>query len=256
MDKFSGKSRFSCWKALIVPCLLLTHSGLYSQTSEPLFRAGISVGPAFPIGKFGSTSTDSGSVGNGASKIGLAVQISLSYPIRHSQFAIILIAGWQENAINLGPAEKSLIQAFPNSTHIDMQSGVRNIWKFLAGPEWNIPVSADGRIRFRSALAAGILKTSLPWSSVAIDYGGMGFQYGKIESFSLPAVFCYQIQSEIGYRLNARMELTGDINFSHATPKHQYDFYLDPPVNSMPVHYSASYPISSLNVLFGIAYKF
>ena len=242
---------------VIVFLYLFTLPKLDAQKQEASFQGGISLGPAFPMGKFSSTISDSGNISSSSARAGLAIQINMCYFFRHSDWGISFVAGWQENSINPGPTEQMMRRAFPNIDHINIQADAWNLWKFLAGPEWKIPASANSKIRFECGIGAGILKTSIPGISMSFYNDAQTFHgYEKIQPVSLPAAFCYQVHAGILYGVSPKLFLTGDLNFSHAAPERKYSFYLDPPVNSMPVKFEETYPISSMNLLLGVAYKF
>jgi hypothetical protein len=253
MEKATIHLKFGKWTTLISIFLLLAIPRLYSQNQDPSIEAGISIGPSFPMGKFSSTATDSNSI-HSAANPGLAIQLSFSFPFKHSHFGLGFITSWQQNSVNTSHFEQNFQTRFPNSDRINVQIDYWHIWRFLAGPVWNIPVLKNGKTRFACGIEAGLLKTSIPTSSVEIYYSGILQTYMRVDSRDLPVAFCYQVHAGIDYSLSRTLSLTGVVNFSHADPAYTYTYYLDPPVDSYAVYSKRIYSISSLNILLGIAY--
>jgi hypothetical protein len=235
---------------------LLATPKLHSQKIDQQFKATFVFGPSFPVGNFGRSIPDSGAI-QSAAKPGPAVALSFSYRFKHSHFGVEVMVGWQQNNVNDTVLAQSMSGFYPPGSQIIVKSDNWHIWKFLAGPVIEIPLTPNGKTSLEFGVVAGILKTTIPGYEFRVIYAGMNrVDFASRGPISLPVVFCYQVNAGLNYRITRNLLLNGNISFMHAAPVHAYTYYLDPPYFTMPVHASQTYPISSLNVLVGIAYMF
>jgi hypothetical protein len=239
-------------------CFLFSIGKIYSQKTELPFKVALSAGASFPVGKFSDTAPDSSfTQKQSAAKPGPLVTLSLSYTFKHSPYGVELLGGWQQNNVNDLAIARSLAGYLPPGSEIAVGSDNWHIWKILAGPTIQIPLTQKGKTSLAFGVLGGILKTTVPGYESSTYYGNPPI--ATFESFSkipLPAAFCYQLNAGVNYPVSKAFLLTANLNFMHAAPVHSYTYYLDPPYFTMPVHASQSYPISTLNLLVGIAYVF
>jgi len=245
--------------------LLLIIPKLYSQNQDQQFKATLVAGASFPVGNFGGVGNfdvfpqDSGAT-QSAAKPGPSVAFSVSYRFKKSVFGLEILAGWQQNNVNNTALEQSMKGGLPAGSQVRVKSDNWHIWKFLAGPTMELPLNQNGKTNLDLGILAGVLKTNIPgykYGIISPDQQVM--EFASWAPVSIPPAFCYQINAGINYRINHSLYLNGMLGFMHANPVHNYTFYHfypDPPYVSTPVNVSQSYPISTLNLMLGISYKF
>jgi hypothetical protein len=227
---------------------------VYSQDSDQQFKAAIVFGPAFPVGNFGRSSQDSGAM-QSAAKPGPSATFSFSFRLKHSHFGMEIIAGWQQNNVNDPALARSISGFYPPDSQIAVNSDNWHVWKFLAGPVMEVPLTASGKTSFEFGVVAGVLKTTIPGYEFRVVYPDMNqVEFASRGPVSIPVAFCYQVNAGINYRITHSLFLKGNLSFAHAAAVHTFTYYLDPPYFTMPVNASQTYPISSLNIQVGIAY--
>ncbi len=241
---------------LFILCFSLSICKTYSQNTDLPFKAAISVGPSFPIGKFSNTVPDSSTFPS-AAKPGPSVTVSFSYGFQHSHFGVEILGGWQQNNVNDLAIARDLAQGLPAGTETWEKAGNWHIWKFLAGPTFEIPLIKNGKASFEGGVLGGILKTTVPnYVSEAYFSNPTIYTVNGVSKIPLAAAFCYQIDAGINYRITQSLSLNANLGFMHATPTHSFTEYLDPPYYQMPFHVSQPYPVSTINLLVGAAYLF
>jgi hypothetical protein len=237
-------------------CFFLTICKTCAQNADLPYKAAISVGPSFPVGKFSNTVPDSSTLPS-AAKPGPLVTVSFSYTFKHSFFGVRILGGWQQNNVNDLAIARYMATQLPSGSEIGVKTDNWHIWKILAGPTFDVPVTKNGKTNFECDILGGVLKTTIPGSEIAVTYGNPPMAFAEsVSKTPLPVSFCYQIDAGLNYRITQSLLLTGNLGFMHSTPVHSFTYYLDPPYYTMPVHGSQPFPISSLNLLVGIAYVF
>lgn len=236
---------------------LLTVSTLNAQQSFPRWRALLVMGPSFPVGNFGNTNWDSIPGRSGAAP-GIAAELGLQYTLKNHHIGIGLVLGWQENGGNTARVKDGLLIYNPDPNQIRVQMDHWSVWKILAGPEFNWPLSIHSKFRIETGVEAGILKTSIPAYSYQVYFADTHdwSAVGNISSVTLPASFCYQVHVGMEYRLNYNILLKADANYSHAESSVQQYQNGFPPNANFAVTKKYSYPVSSMNILFGLVYEF
>jgi hypothetical protein len=252
----SNHSRLQKLPVLFILCFSLSICRTYSQNTDLPFKAAISVGPSFPVGKFSSTVPDSSSFPS-AAKPGPLITVSFSYKFRHSLFGVRILGGWQQNNVNDLAIARHLADGMPVGSEIGVKTDNWHIWKILAGPTFEVPFTKNRKTSFECSVLGGVLKTTIPGYEIGATYGNPPTAiFESVSKIPLPASFCYQIDAGINYRITPSLLLTGNLGFMHATPVHSFTEYLDPPYYQMPFHVSQPYPVSTINLLVGIAYLF
>jgi len=227
---------------------------LYSQNSDQQFKVAIDGGFSFPVGKFGSSDYDPGTLPS-AAKPGPAADFTFGYRFKNSHFGLKIIAGWQQNNVNNTAVARSMFDFYPNGSQIGAKSDNWHIWKWLAGPTIETPLSANGKMSLEFDAVAGVLKTKIPGYRYVVFYPDHNtVEVGSRAPISLPVSFCYQVSASFNYRITRSLFIRGDLSFMHSSPVHAYIFYLDPPNYNMPVNIRETYPINSINFLLGIGY--
>jgi hypothetical protein len=236
---------------------LLTVSTVNAQQAFSRWRTSLVMGPSFPVGNFGNTNWDSIPGRSGATP-GIAAELGFQYALKNPHIRIGLVLGWQENGGNTSPVKDGLLIYNPDPNQIRVQMDHWSVWKILAGPEFNWPISLHSKFRIESGVEAGILKTSIPAYSYQVYFADTHdwSAVGNIGSVSLPASFCYQFHAGMEYRLNHSILLKADANYSHAESSVQQYQYGFPPNANFAVMKKYSYPISSVNILIGFAFEF
>lgn len=239
---------------------------LYSQNRGLPFQVSAAFGPAFPVGNFGKAGIDSLTKQSEA-KTGPALIVSFAYQIKNSHFGFGITGAWQQNSVNGNALAKAMATSYPPGTQVFASSNSWHIWKLLAGPLMNFPLTHTGKLSFECGVAAGVLKTTLP---------GLIFNYANINNavftFSNPKTrlssFCYQANAGIDYRLTRVISLNGNIIFSHADPvDHLLHYSLNPAPSTLnlasgPLDVWSTnpekhiYPISTVTACIGISYEF
>jgi hypothetical protein len=236
---------------------LLIFSGLYSQTQEPSFKVSLLAGSACPLGNFANNMMSDSGTEHSAAKPGPSLTVSFSYRFRHSRYGVEAIAGWQQNNVDNFAMARTVYEHVPPGTQVYAKSDNWHIWKFLAGPRMEIPLTRDGKTGFECAALVGILKTTIPGYEVGIVYSNpSAVEFYSMAPISLPVAFCYQVKTGIYYRITPALSATSELSFMHAAPVHEFTYYQNPLDINKPIHVKQSYPISTLNFLLGISYTF
>ncbi len=231
-------------------------SNTYSQNNALPFKAAVAIGPSFPVGKFSKTTPDSNTT-QSAAKPGPLVTVSIAYQFKKSSFGVEILGGWQQNNVNDLAIARDMARRMPVGTETLVKTGNWHVWKILAGPIFEIPLAKNGKTSFQCETLGGVLKTTIPsFAFVEIYNNPPSFYSAGIGEVPLAVTFCYQIDAGIQYRITRFLSLSGNLGFMHATSVYSYTKYLDPPYYQMPVHVSQSYPISTINLLVGLAYAF
>jgi len=232
---------------------ILATPKLYSQNSDRQFKVTIDGGLSFPVGKFGSSAFNPATSQN-AAKPGPAAAFTLAYRLKNSHFGLKIIAGWQQNNVNNTAIARSMFDFYPSGSQIGAKSDNWHIWKWMAGPTIETPLSTNGKVSLEFNAVAGILKTKIPGYKYTVIYPDQNtVEFEARAPISLAASFCYQVSACLNYRITRSLFLNGDLSFMHSAPVHVFTYYLGPNY-PMPVIISQTYPISSVNLLVGIGY--
>ena len=159
--------------------------------------------------------------------------------------------------MNVQAIARDVAGGLSGASFVAVKSDNWHIWKILAGPTFQIPLSKNGKTTFECDALGGILKTSIPAYETGVNIFNppMNF-FVSIGKTPLPTTFCYQADAGIKYSFTKFWSISGNLGFTHAKPVHSYTIYLDPPYFQEPVHDSQSYPISTINLLVGVGYSF
>jgi hypothetical protein len=239
------------------------------QENHSGFSVGVSVGPSFPIGKFGSRDTSnygagdprSGSVA-GWAKTGPAVNISVGYRLNPS-FRFILMFGGQENKQDEGTFEKT-VYTYRASDSVAGNTERWKIGKIMAGGAFSLPISVSGRLFFQVKALAGLCKTAVPAHKYAIfDTEASSGMWdspfyiggGSLTKTPLPWTFCFQISPGLKYFLTQKVAVFMDAAYFDARPVLKQTYYANMPDRD-PIPVKKRFALTSVNPLVGIAWEF
>ena len=237
----------------VLTCILMTSllvSGLNAQGVERPFTVGVMFGPAFTVGKSGSSDPDT-SIFHSYLKTGFNAAITLTYRFPNSNFGIYGIGSWQRNSVDSKDFSKSSFPLNSDTASVVVNSNPINTWKFLVGPDLKLPLGSNGKCSIEFSIAGGALMAIVPNFTINWYYNNgaeINYYYGG----RLPLVFCYQVSSGFNYHFSQLLSLLINASYTHSAPGYNGSNY---EYNGVTHHYIYSYPVSSLNILAGISYS-
>ncbi len=237
----------------ILTCILMTSlvaTGLKAQVNERPFTVGVLFGPAFTIGKPGSSDLDT-SIFHSYLKTGFNAAITLTYRFPNSNFGIYGIGSWQRNSVDSKDFSKSSFPLNSDTGSVTVNSDPLDTWKFLAGPDLKIPLGSSGKCSIELSIAGGALMAIVPDFTINWYYSN-GSEINHYYGGRLPFVFCYQISSGFNYHFNRLFSLLLNASYTHSTPGYNGSDY---EYNGVTHHYFYTYPVRSINVLAGVSYS-
>jgi hypothetical protein len=211
---------------LLLLIFLISLVRLQAQEAFSHWSAGLSVGPSFPTGHFGSKNIQDAKAGSAG--VGIGAEITGGYAFNRSFGAALVING-QEDGLVAPPGQTSLVPvtAMPS---IVVHNGHWKIARFLAGGVFNQPLSPRRGLSLGVRLLGGVLRTSIPGYSYSFlsgatgQLGGVSTGSGKIPGNVLPWTFCYQADAGLKWRLPHRIYLVADAGYAGATPELHYSY--------------------------------
>jgi hypothetical protein len=219
----------------------------------------ISTGLSLPVGKFGDKAINDTTTAesSGWAKPGPALQIALNYQIKKSFGVSLLLGGQLNKQDNKSVAADQHRYLQGDSTLIVVSSKSWQIKKIMGGIYSPIPFSKS--LFFQPRILVGILKTSIPgfsYTTYSLQNGGQMLSgRGQNLSLPLPWAFCFQLDADLHKQLSAKTYLTFGVSYSYAEPKWKYTIYPTPIATSGTGH-TTKYPISSINAMVGLDYRF
>jgi hypothetical protein len=214
-------------KALPSLLLLLSFFCARSQQNAPKqshppvtfshWSLALETGPAFPVGAFGNTHS-TGTSGN--ARTGGGAELSATYRFCPS-LGVTVLAG-----VGLNPEHNGVTPVITPGGVYFLENQYKD-WKmtrFLAGPTFEYPLAASGRVSLRLRALAGVLKTRLPdftqyETSDATKSDAETWIYGK-----LPWAFVYQADAGLKWEIKRYLALTLDAGYMAS--KHTSNPYL------------------------------
>jgi hypothetical protein len=216
-----------------------------AQEKAPAMIAELSVGPSFPLGKFGSK--DFKNTSAGLANTGLTAALSVGKEVTDKITAIFL-AGYSMNKQDEKSMEGRVPQPvwLPGSTS-KAETESWKIIRLMLGARAQFPLSASGKIFFTPKLLAGACKTAVPASS-GTTYSSSGMFSGNFESYKIPMpwAFCYQITAGFNMQLNKSVFLLVDAAY--------FDGRATITADNVPFK-GNHYKLSSLNLLVGAGFR-
>lgn len=232
------------------------------------FSAEVLLGPSIPVGKFAdkSVNTLGASEASGWAKMGPALQVAFNYHIKPA-YGITLLFGGQENKQDASALNEMVKQYYPNGDRYTVSTKSWKSWKMLAGGFFRAPLSDAGKWYFQGKLLAGMLKTSVPAYSYSayttINGSIMPLGSGSHSGPTLPWSFCYQLDAGLGWQFSKKLSLLLDVSYFHAEPIWKYTLYviIPPPITVPPPNGGGTptqtkVPVSGLNIMAGMGFRF
>jgi opacity protein-like surface antigen len=248
------------WFLYAVLGIALSTPKLYAQDRR--YSLSAAFGPSFPVGKFEQAGTDLPSK-QSAAEPGISATIGLNYQLNHSRFGLSLTAGWQQYRVDGEAIAKTVTRTSPDE-QVYASSYSWHIWKLLLGPSYQIPVGKDGKLNFQFGVSGGMMRTTLPGSGEQLTYTNSAASYFNNPQTKL-ASFCYQANAGLDLRVTNSLSLTGNLLFFHADPSNMVynstgptDIYLytGPGPTGTVAKAKISYPISTIDFMVGISFRF
>jgi len=237
----------------ILTCIVMSSllvSGLNAQQVERPFSVGVLFGPAFTVGKSGSSDLDTSTFYSHL-KTGFNAAITLTYHFPNSNFGIYGIGSWQRNSVDSKDFSRSEVLLNSDTGSAIVNSNFLSTWKFLAGPDLNLPLGTNGKCSIEFNIAAGALMADVPNFSISCYYNS-GSETGYYYGGRLPLVFCYQVGSGFNYHFSKLLSLLINASYTHSTPGYIGSIF---EYNGVTHYHNYTYPISTLNVLAGVCYS-
>lgn len=234
-----------------------------SHKKAPKFFAGLSLGPSFPMGKFGSKNF--ADTAAGLAMVGPSLNISAGYMFTRMVGAMILFGG-QENKMDPNAITRWLDQKYGDTVGTYASTKYWKTGRILAGGVFKIPLAGEEKLFFQGKILAGMLKTTYPgylyaYGRIIPNLNITSNYYAQLLSGPVPFdwTFCYQANAGLSWQLTKRIALTGDISYFHADPAHKYDHYLVFNPGGAPIDHGPwqkKYEVASLNLMVGAEFHF
>ena len=249
--------------SLLLISILCLYGMAVAQSSK--FLASISVGPAIPVGKYGSRDASDSSAGWALP--GPALNVSFGYHIT-KQSGIMILVSVQANKQDAETFNKRIKDKNGPVTEVNTTTYSWNIAKFMAGSFFNVPLSKSGDLQLKTALLAGAVKSYFPGHSYTGSTNQTGspqdviYFSGTFRGMELPMTFGFQVNAGIQYGLSQNIFLIADINYFYAKVK-SYSFYpgsttviFTPGPGPFPTPQRIPFSLSTVNVMVGVEFRF
>ena len=236
----------------ILTCILvvsLITTGLNAQQLERPFNIDVLFGPAFNLGRSGSSELDTSDL-RSTLKTGFNVAVTLTYRFPNSVFGIYGIGSWQRNEVDSKEFRKQFILTDEVPIAFVINSGPLITWKFLAGPDIKLPLGTKGKYSIEFSMAGGALEAIAPNYTIA-GYHTNGSEIDYHYGGRMDLVFCYQLSSGFYYHINQRCSMVINTSYTHGTPGYKQDYSVD----ANAYHFIYTYPVRALNIMAGVSYS-
>lgn len=234
-------------KILLLSLISFVCFNANSQTVTQKSSIGITIGPSFPLGDFGSK--DLGNSESGLAKVGGFLAIDYSYKFSKYFGAIVSAQG------RMYSVDEKALAAYgvPDGTGASL-SITTSAWKMgaiMAGVFQVVPLTKDEKLNLEIRALGGYQSTSSPKLDVKIAIPGMGSFQDSQESESSGS-FAYLVGAGLKYSLSpaVALKLSGDYN--GAQPKFSVTTY---PADA-PVTQQVRQSIGAFNVGVGLVIGF
>jgi len=231
--------------------LIQTNYGC-AQRPESRFSAKILFGLSAPVGTFGSKAANGLYAENkpeasGLAKVGPSIQLDMDYLIKRPFGISFLIAG-QQNKQDNGAFQNDIRESLNTNDHFVVTTNSWQILRILAGCFYNV-IFAGNKLSFRPKVLIGLLKTSIPAYQF---YDTTSFAYsGNVNMISLPWSVCYDFGAGLQWHFAKKIYVSADFDFYHGAPK---GFTVTSA--NFDQHQDTKIPISCINAMAGIGYRF
>jgi hypothetical protein len=233
---------------------LLAASMLKAQQKQSRFLAELSVGPSFPVGKFGDKSFDIFNRKNPPlrAKTGLGVNFSLGYYLNRS-VGVLLSSGYSVNEQSWS-GYQDYLRNIPSIDYLPVETSGKSwkVAKVMGGGFFVVPLTAAHKLNLLTRLTAGVCKTAVPGYDYKVyTWDGRLFREGSTDKIDLPWTFCYQMSVALQYKLTNRLHVLLDVNSFNATAKKTVT-YFDGYTNEV----TTKYELNTLNAMAGVGLNF
>jgi hypothetical protein len=227
--------------------------------TQDKFRASLSMGPSYPIGKFSSTDLSSKSAGYAQS--GFALTIDGDYYL-HNRVAVTLLFHFGNSPIDQSAFSERLIHELAGYvTATDSVQFDINYWQWaspMVGLKYNYPIILN-KFYFEVGAFTGMNFVQIPDQNlffsddknkriiVSQNVGSTDITF----PVALSAGFRYRINPKMQFKLNAQYFNT-NTSFEHVSY-----YQLENNIEKVEIEkYNISVPIQTLNVSAGLVYNF
>ncbi|OQP47407.1 hypothetical protein A4H97_07865 [Niastella yeongjuensis] len=210
-------------QTVLLAGFLLATLLLHAQLNHPHFLTEISVGPSFPVGKFGDKNFDIFNLKNppGLAKTGVSASLSLGYYLNRS-IAVLVSAGYSEHKQDWDGYGK-YIRSLPNGDGPADFQITAETWKainIMGGGFFVIPLTPAHKLNVTAKLLAGGCKSAIPaFTGKSYDVGGVFLSESKYSEVDLKWAFCYQAGVGLQYKLTRFLHVQLEVNSFNATAK-------------------------------------
>ena len=251
-------------KKTLIPFIVLLLVGFQLRAQTPMpasgspgpWSVGLSVGPAFPVGKFtGQTTTEYNAVG-GFARPGLSAELSGRYRLSQSFGAALVISG-QENPVNTTAIAKYYQQLLQTSGNVEATSKNWKMVRILVGEDYTLPLKGHA-LSLQIRALGGVLKTHTPANSYFVGTSANGPYFAQGGSFSglkLPWSFCYQGDAALLWNLQGPWSLIVRAGYSGARPTWKNTYTITTPGGPTTETYSTSFPLGTVYAHVGVEWQ-
>lgn len=256
---------------LLLTCVLATQAQSPSPKKQRRFFADLTMGASIPVGRF--VDKDISYANNSTSGLagpGPAAQLSAGY-FFHPRLGVMVLAGMQWNTQDAGAYERMVKQTNGDTANTSVHARTYDwqVFRLMAGPVLDLPLSPKGLFSLRVKLLAGALKTAIPGYSYTFSTGtspqnsSAGMVSMGDRSVSLPWAFCYQAEAGLRIRITDDIYLAGDVGWFQGRTFHAYHQIVvngnGPVLVGNVQEYTTAkqyYPISDLHAQAGVEVRF
>lgn len=242
---------------LTLASILLLLTVGFTQDSTRNFFASISIGPAFPIGRFSKDEFTLNPAKNepaGAARVGFAAKGSIGYHITPRLSLLLQLAYGQHKQSGKG-LNKLLLDSNVAATSAATRMESWKTASVMLGIQWRGKISGLTNCYPYFNLSGGINKSEQPGYEYTVYSNGNAFLWGKTASKSLPIGFCYQVEAGLEQVLKANWFLQYRLSWYNGFSSQRYA-YVDNFPNGNLINSKFKYTIAALQLGVGLGYRF
>jgi hypothetical protein len=161
---------------------------------------------------------------NGLARPGYQFALSAGYRFNKS-VGVVLMAAYSSNKRDENLFEEyALFTLAPGST-ASASSDRWHIYRLMTGLSMRGTISADKKLFIEGKMMVGLCKTKEPGYEISTTTPGNplpSFTYLKVEDQKLPASFCWQANTAVGYLLNEQLYLLFDLGYFDSKPIYKF----------------------------------
>jgi hypothetical protein len=176
-----------------------------AEKKENKMYLALSVGPSFPLGKFGSKSVNPDD-GAGFAKTGVNAALQYGYLIGKN-FGIAANIGYARYKVDEGPLKSMMVVEDPN---FQVSADHWQYFSFLAGPM--ATVAANEKLNFDFRLMGGLAHTNFPVISASSSTSGAS------SSENWQSAFAWQLGTDMRYHLSSKACFFANLDYLKTKP--------------------------------------